>query len=103
MNPAAHRDGVNEVETLFPKRELIITHGPVVLGGIMPTYRLSTVGGMSGSPVLLDGAVIGNVTILDLSYDIYRLGVHIGINSKSTNRCIAFYWEQVWTLLGAHG
>lgn len=66
MNHVAHRDSVNDVEALFPKRELIITHGPVVLGGIMPTYRLSTVGGMSGSPVLLNGAVIGTITILDL-------------------------------------
>jgi hypothetical protein len=103
MNHATHRDGVNDVETLFPKRELIITHGPIVLGGIMPTYRLSTVGGMSGSPVLLNGAAIGTATIPNFSADVYRLGVHIGINSKSTNRCISFDWEQVWALLKAHG
>ena len=61
MNQAAQRDSVSDIEALFPKRELIITHGPFVLGGIMPTYRLSTVSGMSGSPVLLDGRVIGKV------------------------------------------
>ena len=69
---AAHRDRVNNVEALFPKRELIITHGPLVLRGIMPTYRASTITGMSGSPVLVNGDVIGTATILNLSTDVYR-------------------------------
>ena len=39
---------------------LVVTHGPVNSGGMMPTYRLSTVRGMSGSPVILNGKVVGN-------------------------------------------
>lgn len=53
-------DAVNDVIQLFPKDQLVITHGPIVQCGITPTYRLSTVIGMSGSPVLLNGNVIGN-------------------------------------------
>jgi hypothetical protein len=52
-------EAVNDVLDLFPKHELVITHGPIVDRGIMPTYRLSTVTGMSGSPVLFNGKVIG--------------------------------------------
>ena len=59
MNHAATRDSVKDLMELFPKRQLIVTHGPLVHCGIMPTYRLSTVGGMSGGPVMLNGEVIG--------------------------------------------
>lgn len=53
-------DLLDDVFALFPKSQLVITHGPVVLGGIMPTYRLSTVSGMSGSPVIVNGKARGN-------------------------------------------
>lgn len=52
---------VEDVETLFPRRELIVTHGSVIFGGIQPSYRLSTVPGLSGAAVLLNGNVIGNI------------------------------------------
>jgi Trypsin-like peptidase domain len=50
---------VTDFIELFPKLELIITHGTIVMGGMMPTYRLSTVKGMSGAPVIVNGKVIG--------------------------------------------
>jgi hypothetical protein len=52
-------DMVEDVEELFPKRQLLITHGSIVFGGIQPSYRVSTVTGMSGASVLKDGNVIG--------------------------------------------
>ena len=52
-------DSMDDVFALFPKRRLVVTHGPVVLGGIMPTYQLSTIAGMSGSPVILNGKAKG--------------------------------------------
>lgn len=53
-------DLLDDVFALFPKSQLVITHGPLVLGGIMPTYRVSTVSGMSGSPVIINGKVRGH-------------------------------------------
>lgn len=53
------RHMVRDVEALFPKRELVITHGSILFGGIRPCYRLSTVVGMSGAPVVLNGKVVG--------------------------------------------
>jgi hypothetical protein len=50
---------VHEVQTLFPKRELVITHGSINIGGNRPHYRVSTVKGMSGGPVIMNGKVIG--------------------------------------------
>jgi hypothetical protein len=52
-------DMVHDVEALFPKRELVITHGSVNSGGKLPRYRVSTVKGMSGGPVIMNGKVIG--------------------------------------------
>jgi len=52
-------DIVEDVLELLPKSRLVITHGPVTSGGMMPTYRLSTVRGMSGSPVIMNGKVVG--------------------------------------------
>jgi hypothetical protein len=103
MNRKAHDEDVDDLEALFPRRQLIISHGPVVVGGIMPKYRVSTVIGMSGSAVVVNGAVIGNTIILELRTDIYFLGGHIGSNTVATNRCIAFCWVEVWTLLEKHG
>ena len=53
------RHMVHDVETLFPKREIVITHGSVIFGGIRPCYRPSTVARMSGAPVVLNGNAIG--------------------------------------------
>jgi hypothetical protein len=52
-------DMIHDVETLFPKRQLVITHGSINIGGIRPCYRVSTVKGMSGGPVIMNGKVIG--------------------------------------------
>ena len=52
-------DSINNVTELFPKCELIVSNGIVESNGIMPTYQLSTVIGMSGSPVVVSGEVIG--------------------------------------------
>ena len=52
---------LDDVLDLLPKCGLIITHGPVTSGGRMPTYRLSTVRGLSGSPVIVDHKVVGMV------------------------------------------
>jgi len=59
---ALDRDAVKDVTDLFPKCELIVSHGNVHLGGNTPTYYLSTVIGMSGSPVIKGGKVVGNKT-----------------------------------------
>jgi len=56
-------DIVDDVFELFPKSRLVITHGLVVLGGFMPRYRVSTVSGMSGSPVIVNGKVRGIVIV----------------------------------------
>jgi hypothetical protein len=56
---ALDRDAVKDVTDLFPKCELIVSHGNVHLGGNTPTYYLSTVIGMSGSPVVKEGKVVG--------------------------------------------
>jgi hypothetical protein len=50
---------INDVEALFPKRELVITHGSVNHGGNLPQYQVSTLKGMSGGPVIMNGNVIG--------------------------------------------
>jgi len=71
--------------------ELVLSHGTVVLGGIMTTYRLSTVSGMSETPVLMNG----KREVL-LTRPLYYVGVHIGANSKSTgNRCGSFEWNGI--------
>ena len=53
------RKAIDAVNQLFPKCELIVSHGEMSSPGIMPTYSLSTVNGMSGSPVIMSGEVIG--------------------------------------------
>lgn len=50
---------VRDIEELLPSCELTITHGPVIRGGKIPAYRVSTIGGMSGSPVVIDGKAVG--------------------------------------------
>jgi Trypsin-like peptidase domain len=56
---AIDRDAIRAVTELFPKCELIVSHGLVDSDGNMPTYYLSTVVGMSGSPVIISGGVVG--------------------------------------------
>lgn len=44
---------------ILPRWQLAISFGSVISGGTNPTYYLSTIGGMSGGPVLLNGKVVG--------------------------------------------
>lgn len=62
MHPAesVDRDAIEDFTGLFPRCELIVSHGTVESSGNRPTYNLSTVIGMSGSPVLISGKVTGN-------------------------------------------
>ena len=62
MHGTPNRVGRNEIgniSELFPKCELIVSHGKADTGGPTPSYLLSTVVGMSGSPVIMSGKVIG--------------------------------------------
>ena len=59
-------DGVNidnqhvqDATELLPRSELIISHGKVIESGDNPTYIVSTIGGMSGAPVIVDGKAVG--------------------------------------------
>lgn len=92
---------VHDVEALFPKCELVITHGSMIFGGIQPCYRLSTVMGMSGAPVVLNGNVVGTYFYIKT---LRILGVHTGSQSYTrSNRCISFEWEAIWKVLQTCG
>ena len=54
----------NEVKLLFPPLELIVSHGYVLEEGDVVSYKLSSTGGMSGGPILLDGKVVGYHLVL---------------------------------------
>lgn len=54
---------VERVFSLFPKSTLVISYGVIAEEGDRPLYHLSTVVGMSGSPVILDGCVVGATTL----------------------------------------
>jgi len=57
---AKNRDARRDMEELLPINTLTITHGPITKWTPITTnYRLSTVGGMSGSPVIVNGHAIG--------------------------------------------
>jgi hypothetical protein len=51
---------IQAVEQLFPKLQLVITHGSVSDGGNLPGYTASIVQGMSGGALLMNGKAIGN-------------------------------------------
>jgi hypothetical protein len=57
--PLLGKSEYRDIEELLPSHELTITHGTVILGGKTCTYRVSTIGGMSGSPVVVNGKVVG--------------------------------------------
>lgn len=52
----AHKDA----QSLLPQRTLSVSCGKLISGGDKPEYRLSTFGGMSGSPVVYQGKIVGN-------------------------------------------
>ena len=56
-------EALDEISDLLPRCHLIISHGPVIgmdLSGNHASYRLSTIGGMSGSAVVRDEKAVGN-------------------------------------------
>lgn len=101
MHPASQLvDGnmIHDVEALFPKRELVITHGSVNQGGHLPQYQVSTVRGMSGGPVIMNGKVIGILTVFTTLMCVK--GIHTGTQAYANyNRCISFEWDIIWNLL----
>jgi hypothetical protein len=59
-------EGINDAEIsrqaaneMFPPQRINVTNGPVMTVGPTITYKLSTISGMSGGCVLLDGKAIG--------------------------------------------
>jgi len=57
------RRELQDVGELFRRCELTVSYGTVVdTGGNMPMYRVSTVVGMSGSPVIVSGKVVGKIS-----------------------------------------
>ena len=97
-------DLVEDVFELFPQGRLLVTYGLVVLGGFMPRYRLSTVSGMSGSPVIMNGKVKGIVIVSPpFPNESNQTAVHVGTRSISENRCVSFGWIEVKKLLEVHG
>jgi V8-like Glu-specific endopeptidase len=49
-----------DAQSLLPQRTLSVSCGKLISGGDKPEYRLTTFGGMSGSPVVYQGKVVGN-------------------------------------------
>jgi len=62
------------------------------------SYKLSTIGGMSRSPIILDGKV---VDISELLF-VLCLGVHVGCGKEANNRCVSLMAEDVWRYLKAN-
>jgi len=59
LDPRFEKSKYRDIEDLLPRYELTVTHGTVTRGGGMPSYRVSTIGGMSGSPIIVNGKVVG--------------------------------------------
>ena len=53
------KDDFDAVSNLFPRASLIVSHGQIEATGDELSYGVSTVKGMSGGPVLLEGRAIG--------------------------------------------
>ena len=70
IDPKSETSEYRDIEDLLPRFQLTITHGTVIRGGGVPTYRVSTIAGMSGSPIVVNGKVVG----ISWSYvfDIFR-------------------------------
>jgi hypothetical protein len=52
-----------DVKRLLPSWKLVVSHGPVLQPG--DRYKVSTIGGMSGGPVILNGKAVGSYPCQD--------------------------------------
>ena len=91
------RSAIQDIEELLPRSALTVSHGPVTRGGNLPTYRVSTMGGMSGSPVIVQGKAVG--TIPPSNIRLILRGVHIGCSAVVKNRCVPFHNDSAWKIL----
>jgi V8-like Glu-specific endopeptidase len=55
----------DQLESILPHLELIVSHGNVLEANDRVFYRLSTTGGMSGGPVIYNGKAVGNIWTLN--------------------------------------
>jgi hypothetical protein len=51
---------IHDIQSLLPKCKLTVTHGPVVNGAVA-SYKVSTIAGMSGGPVIVNGKCVGKL------------------------------------------
>jgi hypothetical protein len=77
---------IKEVTDILPKCHLIISNGNIV-SHAAATYRVSTAGGMSGSPVLVKRTCVGTQF---LKMVLNCQGVHIRAVDGRANRCVTF-------------
>ena len=61
-------DMLESIFALLPRCRLVVSCGPLLSSGIMPKYRVSTVRGMSGAPVISDGKAVGKFPTLSSSH-----------------------------------
>jgi V8-like Glu-specific endopeptidase len=99
IDPKSEKSEYRDIEDLLPRYELTITHGTVIRGGGTPSYRVSTIAGMSGSPIIVNGKAVG--IIYRYLFDI--VGVHTGCNKTGNNRGVAFSNVHAWKLLKDYG
>jgi hypothetical protein len=67
----------SEAKAILPKWKLTVTCGKILTTGDKPEYSLSTIGGMSGGPVVYKGNVVGKSSltkVLIFFRSPYRLG-----------------------------
>jgi hypothetical protein len=48
-----------DIRQILPRCELVLSHGTILEPGALVTYKLSTTGGMSGGPVIVNGKAVG--------------------------------------------
>lgn len=65
---ANSKQAISDISQLLPSCELTVSYGPVMRSNtrapMLMSYKVSTIGGMSGSPVVLNGKAIGRRSLL---------------------------------------
>jgi Trypsin-like peptidase domain len=67
---ASTAHGLDEISELLPRLHLVVSHGPVTgvhHSGKLARYRLSTIGGMSGSAVVANEKAVGKQGAITMS------------------------------------